>query len=182
MKLSFPFAATERPTIDQVGGKALALITMTGEGLPVPPGFVLSVAFFEPWSAALQATPEWAALQNNEAETLVQSARAIQSLCRDLVFNREQREELDRALGSFQAAHPLHLFAVRSSSPEEDLESASFAGGYETTLGVTLENLEAAILHSFASSFDTVFPRIDRGSPSSCSSRLMPIAPASPFP
>ena len=28
------------------------------------------------------------------------------------------------------------LFAVRSSSPEEDLVSASFAGGYETRLGV----------------------------------------------
>lgn len=28
------------------------------------------------------------------------------------------------------------LFAVRSSSPEEDLEGASFAGGYETVLGV----------------------------------------------
>ena len=46
------------------------------------------------------------------------------------------------------------FFAVRSSSPEEDLEGASFAGGYETTLGVTVETLEAAILHSFTSSFD----------------------------
>jgi pyruvate,water dikinase len=53
-----------------------------------------------------------------------------------------------------QAASPVPLFAVRSSSPEEDLESASFAGGYETALGVTPENLEAAIRDSFASSFD----------------------------
>ena len=43
---------------------------------------------------------------------------------------------------------------MRSSSPEEDLEGASFAGGYETTLGVTTATLEAAIRHSFASSFD----------------------------
>ncbi len=46
------------------------------------------------------------------------------------------------------------LFAVRSSSPEEDLEGTSFAGGYETSLGVTRKTLEQAILHSFVSVFD----------------------------
>jgi hypothetical protein len=30
----------------------------------------------------------------------------------------------------------IELFAVRSSSPEEDLVGASFAGGYDTILGV----------------------------------------------
>ncbi|MBN1449640.1 MAG: hypothetical protein JW963_01380, partial [Anaerolineales bacterium] len=44
--------------------------------------------------------------------------------------------------------------AVRSSSPEEDLEGASFAGGYETHLGVTVRHLEDAIRRSFASVFD----------------------------
>ena len=38
--------------------------------------------------------------------------------------------------------------------PEEDLEGSSFAGGYETTLGVTRGTLQAAILHSFTSVFD----------------------------
>jgi phosphoenolpyruvate synthase/pyruvate phosphate dikinase len=154
MNATISFISTERPTIDQVGGKALALITMTGEGMPVPPGFVLSVGFFEPWNAAVQATPEWRAVQTGEVEALAQSAQALQSLCLDLRFSPAQQKDLERALDSLQAAHPVPLFAVRSSSPEEDLESASFAGGYETTLGVTLENLETAIRHSFASSFD----------------------------
>ena len=142
------FTPVERPTIEQVGGKALALIDMTGEGMPVPPGFVLSVGFFEPWSAALRATPEWVAFQRGEGEALLQSAQALQSLCRDLRLNPGQQRELERALDSLEVAHPVPLYAVRSSSPEEDLESASFAGGYETSLGVRPEDLEAAIRHS----------------------------------
>lgn len=46
------------------------------------------------------------------------------------------------------------LVAVRSSSPENDLAGTSFAGGYETTLGVTRESLQSALLTSFASAFD----------------------------
>ena len=58
--------------------------------------------------------------------------------------------------------HPLYyiklgddlLFAVRSSSPEEDLEGASFAGGYETKLGITKTTIELALKECFASMFD----------------------------
>ncbi|MFO8059665.1 MAG: PEP/pyruvate-binding domain-containing protein, partial [Bacillota bacterium] len=46
------------------------------------------------------------------------------------------------------------LMAVRSSSPQEDLEGVSFAGGYVTTLGVTEDELVEAIRASFASCFD----------------------------
>ena len=43
---------------------------------------------------------------------------------------------------------------MRNSSPEEDLAGASFAGGYETILGVTEANLTEAIRNAFASAFD----------------------------
>ena len=62
---------------------------------------------------------------------------------------------------------------MRSSSPEEDLVSASFAGGYETRLGVRPADLDDAVRHCFASSlaervlvykqehgFDVLSPRI----------------------
>ena len=154
MRTIIAFTATEASDIEQVGGKALSLITMTRQGLPVPPGFVLTVRFFEPWLTALEVTPAWAALQAASVADLGQSTRALQALCRDLVFTDDQTVELKRSLDSFQASQGVALFAVRSSSPEEDLEGASFAGGYETTLGVTPATLEAAIRHSFASSFD----------------------------
>jgi pyruvate,water dikinase len=46
------------------------------------------------------------------------------------------------------------LIAVRSSSPEEDQAGSSFAGMYGTVLGVTWDNIEAAIRTCFASALD----------------------------
>ncbi|MEZ4338072.1 MAG: PEP/pyruvate-binding domain-containing protein [Sandaracinaceae bacterium] len=43
---------------------------------------------------------------------------------------------------------------MRSSSPDEDLGVASFAGGYETRLGVARDGLEEAVRACFASCLD----------------------------
>ncbi len=150
----FQFTSLEPLTILEVGGKALALLTMTREGFPVPPGFVLSVSFFKPWIETLVALPEWIAMQTGGETTLSHTTRALQSRCHSMTFLPQQQEELERAIQEFQTSSPGQLCAVRSSSPEEDLENASFAGSYETTLGVTIDHIERAIRHSFASSFD----------------------------
>ncbi|MGD9145358.1 MAG: PEP/pyruvate-binding domain-containing protein, partial [Anaerolineae bacterium] len=60
MTLVVPFTSDETPELVQVGGKAWSLIYMTQHGLRVPPGFVLTVAFFQPWLDQIRATPEWA--------------------------------------------------------------------------------------------------------------------------
>ena len=43
---------------------------------------------------------------------------------------------------------------MRSSSPDEDLENASFAGGYVTVLGVSLDEIEDAVRECFISCLD----------------------------
>lgn len=149
----YPFNTTPIPTLTEVGGKGLSLIKMTQAGLPVPPGFACGVTFFEPWLTALQATPEWsavqAAIQTNE--DLHPSTTAIKAACAKLTLTSEQEQQLDDASQSLPKDS---LFAVRSSSPEEDLEGASFAGGYKTTLGVTKDTMLDALRASFASAFD----------------------------
>ena len=146
------FTLSELPSIEQAGGKALALMQMTGAGMPVPPGFVMTVNFFEPWLDALKASSSWDEL--TKTTDIGQTAKALQDLCRDLEFTESQKNELENALKTLQEQNHGHLYAVRSSSPEEDLEGASFAGGYETTLGVAVDVIEDAIRHSFTSSFD----------------------------
>ncbi len=47
------------PLISQVGGKGLSLIDCFAAGFPVPPGFVLSVAFFQSWLDSIKNTREW---------------------------------------------------------------------------------------------------------------------------
>lgn len=152
MKTVVFFTERELPPLEQVGGKALGLMQMTAAGLPVPAGLVLSVDFFQPWMETLRASPAWEKIEPGTG--LGEAARALQALCSRLALSERQKSELENALALLQQHNPTRLYAVRSSSPEEDLEGASFAGGYETTLGVTADGIEAAIRHSFTSSFN----------------------------
>jgi phosphoenolpyruvate synthase/pyruvate phosphate dikinase len=154
MKLAYPFTTAERPELAQVGGKAMSLILMTQHGLPVPPGFVLSVAFFEPWLEAIQQTPEWTQVLSSSPDELKQHCDALRALCTALELDETHKAALTQALEALKASGDSSLFAVRSSSPEEDLEELSFAGGYETVLGVREGDLEDALRRSFASCFD----------------------------
>jgi hypothetical protein len=146
-------SSKENIAVEEVGSKAYALMEMTRQGFPVPRGFVLPVSFFDPWIAQLKDLPEWDALMKVEADALNEASQAVKAHCEGLAFTVEQDEQVEDALSRI-GAEGGSVFAVRSSSPEEDLEGASFAGGYETTLGVTLDKLYDAVRHSFASSFD----------------------------
>jgi phosphohistidine swiveling domain-containing protein len=154
MTLLYPFLTDETPGLEQVGGKAMSLISMTEHGLPVPSGFVLTVAFFQPWLDLVVASAEWSQVLGNAPQDLEQNCGAVKARCMDLNLDAERHEILARALASLDTAGQPRLFAVRSSSPDEDLEELSFAGGYETVLGVRDKDLEDAIRRSFASAFD----------------------------
>ena len=79
---------------------------------------------------------------------------ALKEHCPALSLEAAQREALEDVRKILAGRGDDVLFAVRSSSPEEDLVSASFADGYETRLGVRGHELEQALLHCFASTFD----------------------------
>ena len=139
-------------SISGVGGKGLSLIDCNAAGFPVPPGFVLSVAFFEPWLADIKAAKEWKTFAREPNKG---ACDALKALCAtSLKLDSRQQQELDTAVQANFGNKQNLLVAVRSSSPEEDLTQASFAGGYETTLGVTRNNLLEAIQTSFASALD----------------------------
>jgi len=150
MQTIIPFTTDKTPRQDEAGGKALRLIESTHAGLPVPPGFVLTTAFFEAWMNELKHSPAWSGLNDPSTEQTGPTAIALQQACKSLRLNTKQNTELGEALEGLGRG----MYAVRSSSPEEDMEGASFAGGYETTLGVTAETLEAGIRRSFTSCFD----------------------------
>lgn len=154
MPLTIAFDSETAAPLGQVGGKAMALILMARQGLPVPSGCVLTVDFFAPWLGALQATPEWNAVQGGAPGALKPPCDALKARCGDLQLDAAQRIALDAATAALRVDGALPLLAVRSSSPEEDLENLSFAGGYETVLGVTADTLEAAVRRAFASCLD----------------------------
>ncbi|MBA1334669.1 MAG: Phosphoenolpyruvate synthase [Firmicutes bacterium] len=154
MGFVYSFNSNETPELVQVGGKGMSLILMTRHGLPVPPGFVLSMDFFKPWFDHIKNTPEWQRVINSAPDELKMHSAALKRLCAGLKLDEERRKAFVEALDTLEDGRKGLLFAVRSSSPEEDLEGASFAGGYETTLGVNRETIEDALRRSFASCLD----------------------------
>jgi phosphohistidine swiveling domain-containing protein len=152
--LAYPFAAGETPTLAEVGGKAMSLISMAQRGLPVPPGFVLTVAFFEPWLDQIRRSPEWRDALRALSQGLGRKTAIVKERCAGLELDGARKAFLAKALASLGVDGRSGLLAVRSSSPEEDLEELSFAGGYETVLGVKAEGLDHAVRRCFASVFD----------------------------
>lgn len=159
----YSLATADTPGLAQVGGKGSSLIATTRAGLPVPPGFVLTTAFFQPWSAQLRETTAWSAFAEAvhaaepSDEDLRKRTADLQAACEGLSFTEAQQQHLSAALeelpGSGHASAAGSL-AVRSSAPQEDLAGASFAGVYESVLGVAPGELARAVRTVFVSALD----------------------------
>jgi len=136
------FSQIGKDDIARVGGKGANLGELTQLGIPVPPGFVVSVeAYFdflekaeikEKIAKILQVTnPE-------NVEELQTGAKRIQLLIQNTAVPPEIARQIMRAylrLGSFWGLKQPFV-AVRSSATAEDLPGASFAGQQETFLNI----------------------------------------------
>lgn len=143
MKFILPLAERAEPLL--VGGKAFNLSLLAGSGLKVPRGFVITTAAF---GEALV----------NELEQLMESGTgaAVKDRLPLLVkkalgvpFPAGLGPELDGAFSSLNVAGA----AVRSSAEAEDGERGSFAGQFESFLGVNAAGLDSAVKRCWASAF-----------------------------
>ncbi|MFQ5697253.1 MAG: PEP/pyruvate-binding domain-containing protein, partial [Myxococcota bacterium] len=135
----------------QVGGKAGSLIRLIRAGFRVPGGVVLTTAFFAGWIEQIVSSETWHAVVERAGDP---DGAAFRLACSELgksaanlVSSPAQREALAAATAELGPGP----FAVRSSSPEEDLEGASFAGLYETVLSVGCDEFERAVRTCFES-------------------------------
>jgi len=145
----YGFKTKEIPALSKVGGKAKALIETTKAGFKVPEGFVLSVDFFGSWIEEIKGTDQWKSFLESPTKEMCD---ALKKRAGELRFSPEQKAKVDNELAKLSEKA---VFAVRSSSPEEDLEDTSFAGQYETVLGVTWSKIESAVVYAFGSMLDT---------------------------
>ncbi|MGY6587292.1 MAG: PEP/pyruvate-binding domain-containing protein [Wenzhouxiangella sp.] len=152
--LIVPFPGTAQANPAQVGGKAASLIRMINAGLSVPPGAVLTTAFFAPWFEAIKASATWRKLLESTPEEWEPLCRALKDSVPSLPLTVTQEDTLEALLRDLDVRSNDVRFAVRSSSPEEDMTAVSFAGVYETRLGVHPDDLEGAVRDCFASSLD----------------------------
>jgi pyruvate,water dikinase len=154
--------------LDAVGGKAASLGELTGAGLPVPPGFVVTADTYrsfiedagidEELFAAMDIDPE-------DSAALAEAHRTAEELITGTPFPESVRAEiLDayRSLGSGE-----EFVAVRSSATAEDLPDASFAGQQETFLNIQEEALLDRVRECWASLFSqrAIYYRTRQGFP-----------------
>jgi len=153
MALIYTLKDPSLPTIEQVGGKGLSLFYLGSRGFNVPPIAVLPADFYKPWMEGLKETSQWKAFIRAKEDDIYTAASAVKQSVQTLVFNEQQKKSLVE-IRNYLQTEGITLMAVRSSSPEEDLEGASFAGIYETVLGVTDDTLDDAIKTCFVSALD----------------------------
>ncbi len=134
-----------------VGGKAFRLASLKQYGLHVPPGLVLTTAFFEAQLQHAQLVPLWAGSPDvavtTEALSWLADVLKTKPLAKDLSVALNQA--LEAVFGP-----EIETFAVRSSAVDEDQRDHTFAGVHLTELGVPRTALPIAITRCWASALD----------------------------
>ncbi len=152
------FEELGRNDVARAGGKGANLGEMVGAGLPVPPGFVITVdayrRFLRESGVGGELKEMLAGLDVDDSDALERRSKAMRRKIREARIPDGIREELIGAYASLGARDggPDPLIAVRSSATVEDAGESSFAGMFETFLNVRgEEDLVRAVQGCWAS-------------------------------
>lgn len=148
--LVLPFADDRCRDVNLSGGKGASLASMTHNGLPVPPGFVITSAAF---ADAVDAEALIRYIQNEDLDA-----------ARQVVSQTQPPRELIKGLYD---QLPPGSVAVRSSACAEDGDDASYAGQQETYLFVDdFDTVMTRVVDCWLSFFSerALFYRLHKGS------------------
>ncbi|WP_135851923.1 phosphoenolpyruvate synthase [Halorussus salinus] len=152
--------------LELVGGKGASLGELTGAGLPVPSGFVVSAGTYRSFIEETGIDEELFAAVEVDTEDSKALAEA-QSRAKELILETEMPDEIRQEIyDSYDELGDGEEFvAVRSSATAEDLPDASFAGQQETFLNVTREDLVDRVKRCWASLFTqrAIYYRQEKG-------------------
>jgi pyruvate, water dikinase len=167
------FADIGREDVALVGGKGANLGEMTHLGLPVPPGFVLTIAAYARYLEHNDLSQTIGRLVDkldvDDTDALQRTATAIH----ESMLTGQMPDDVRAAvLGAYSALRGTNesepLVAVRSSATAEDTGDFSFAGMFESFLNVRGEaELLDRVRACWASTFSArvLFYRVKRGFP-----------------
>ncbi|WP_255196994.1 phosphoenolpyruvate synthase [Halorarius litoreus] len=140
--------------LNSVGGKGASLGEMTGAGLPVPPGFVVTAQTYREFIERTGIDEELFSAVAVDAEDSASLAEA-EATAKELILETEMPEDVrEDILGAYADLDDGEAFvAVRSSATAEDLPDASFAGQQETFLNIQGDELVDRVKRCWASLF-----------------------------
>jgi len=137
-----PFDRVRVGDVDIVGGKNASLGELTSIGVPVPPGFALSVAFYRKFVGS-NGLRDYIERQLNSLKVgNVEELQRVGGDIRARILASPFPSELSDAVcyGYAVLCNGVDVpVAVRSSATAEDLDAASFAGQQDTYLNVVGE-------------------------------------------
>ena len=135
------------------GGKAASLLALARHSLPVPPWFCVSADVFAAATSAIRPAvePLLQGLDGSSPRAITDCAARIS----DLFDTVQVPADVEAAIRSELAARGLAdaRVAVRSSAVGEDSASASFAGLFDSFLGVRAANVVDRVRACWASAF-----------------------------
>ncbi len=135
-----------------VGGKAAGLSRLIHHGFKVPPGVCITTEAYRRTLSECGINPRERWIQALSAPESEQ--HCLLTTCWAAILKSSVSEEIIRSVLEALAELPISdsaLLAVRSSATNEDGIHASFAGLYETQLGVPLQGIGEAIKGCWAS-------------------------------
>lgn len=126
-------------TPDIVGGKAFALAALYQKGFPVPDGFIITVQAFDYFFKSCFGATGKSVLSQIAEKGVYLSAGMVE--VRKKIEASEIPLELSQAIYNSLVSLNAVSVAVRSSATLEDAKRYSYAGQFESFLGVTKEDL-----------------------------------------
>jgi pyruvate,water dikinase len=123
-----------------VGGKASKLGDVVRQGLPVPPGIVVTTEAYQAFvdqTGLKQTIPEALdSIDSAKSETVDAASQRIREAFESTPFPPDLKSAIVASYERFVKDEGVRFVAVRSSATAEDLEGASFAGLQETYLNI----------------------------------------------
>ncbi len=164
------FGDLTKDDVSIAGGKGANLGEMYRNGLPVPPGFVVtSTAYFDFLKANKLNKKIKDLLKRTDVyntEELEDASEEIKKIIMNAKIPKEIESEIKAAYKTLRGRDKEFYVAVRSSATAEDLPDASFAGQQKTFLNVPNDKeLVNAVKKCWASLFEAraIFYREEKG-------------------
>lgn len=148
-----PFKEITRDDVREAGGKGASLGEMTGAGIPVPPGFVITVQAFEKFLEVTDLNVELDAVLDNVDHEVVSAVEEASAKIGGLIAEADIPQNIaDEIVGAYGGLGAKYV-AVRSSATAEDSKDAAWAGQLDTFLNTTKDNLVGNVKKCWASLF-----------------------------
>ncbi len=168
LKYTIFFKDIDKDDSPKVGGKGANLGEMTKIGIPVPPGFAITVAgydlFLKENQLTKQINDQLKVVDVNDPAQLDSVSKAIRKRIVAGNLPQELAQEIIHSYKKLSGLFKSALVAVRSSATAEDMGDTSFAGQQVTLLNVKGDaNLLNAVRECWASLFmpRSIFYRVE---------------------